>query len=74
MAVVWIEIKVQAIILTSSFSEFVSIDINLRHLRTCFNPFKRSVLFMGHRQTEKKLDQKPQNAASDQVLHSLLTE
>ena len=44
-----------------------------------FNPFKPSVLFMGlwqtvNNQNSEQPDQAPQNAASDQVLHCLLTE
>ena len=38
------------------------------------NPYKPSYLFVGHRQTSAKPDQTPQNAASDQGLHCLLTE
>ena len=39
-----------------------------------FNPFKPSVLFMGHRQNSGEADQTPQNAVSDQALHYLLPE
>ena len=39
------------------------------------NPYKPSVLFVGHRQTVNSADpdQTPQNVASDQGLHYLLT-
>ena len=38
------------------------------------NPFKPSVLFYGTSTNNAEPDQMPQNAASDQVLHCLLTE
>ena len=38
------------------------------------NPCKPSVRFVRHRQNSAKPDQMPQHAASDQVLHCLLTE
>ena len=38
------------------------------------NPYKPSILFVGHWQTVQKPDQTPQYAASDQVLHCLLIE
>ena len=45
-----------------------------RNSKIKINPYKPSVLFVGHRQTVQQPDQTPQNAASDQVLHCLLTE
>ena len=38
------------------------------------NQYKPSDLFVGHRHTVQKPDRTPQYAASDQVLHCLLTE
>ena len=38
------------------------------------NPFKHSVLFNGTSANSAEPDQTPQNAASDQALHYLLTE
>ena len=37
-----------------------------------FNPYKPRVFFVGHRQNTADPDQTPQNAASDQGLHSFL--
>ena len=41
---------------------------------THINPYKPSVLFLGHQQNSAKPDQMPQNEASDQVFYCLLTE
>ena len=38
------------------------------------NPYKPSVLFVGHRQTVQIQVRRRKNAASDQVLYCLLTE
>ena len=43
--------------------------LTLQPILCRFNPYKPSLLFMGHRQTLT-----PQNVASNQVLHCLLTE
>ena len=76
-----IKLEIVNILHTASFkvqkSKFMILEFDLSPMFVCIsvNPYtsKPRVLFMGHRQTAQP-DQTPQNAASDQVLHCLVTE
>ena len=55
----------------------IHVTINDSHIAShggLVNPFKPSVLFVGHRQISADPDQTLQKAASGQGLHCLLTE
>ena len=61
---------------TLAFCKYMAMTIHLLRLEGVqpVNPYKHSVLFLGHRQQTVQPRQDAQNAAYDQGLHCLLAE